>query len=126
MDGWYPQIKVAEVLFEDAEAFRNINTRDELQAGWIPARPPKLAEVVSCLSGYDPDALPVRDAQKIIREFVTPVRATEQVALRAALGRVLARTSSRRSTCRPTTIRRWMAMRCAARICRLRPTCACA
>jgi molybdopterin molybdotransferase len=89
MDGWYPQIKVAEVLFEDAAAFRNINTRDELQS-LDPARPPRLADVVSCLSAYDPDALPVRDAQKIIRDFVTPLRATEQVALRAALGRVLA------------------------------------
>lgn len=89
MDGWYPQIKVAEVLFEDAAAFRNINTRDELQS-LDPARPPRLADVVSCLSAYDPDALPVRDAQRIIRDFVTPLRATEQVALRAALGRVLA------------------------------------
>jgi molybdopterin molybdotransferase len=89
MDGWYPQIKVAEVLFEDAEAFRNINTREELQA-LDPARPLKLAEVASCLSAYDPDALPVRDAQKIIRDFVAPIRSTEQVALRAALGRVLA------------------------------------
>jgi molybdopterin molybdotransferase len=89
MDGWYPQIKVAEVLFEDADAFRNINTRDELQV-LDPARPLKLAEVVSCLSAYDPDALPVRDAQKIIRDFVAPLRSTEQVALRAALGRVLA------------------------------------
>jgi molybdopterin molybdotransferase len=35
----------------------------------------RLADVTSCLSGYDPDALPVRDAQRIIREFVTPVRA---------------------------------------------------
>ena len=89
MDGWYPQIKVTEVLFEDAGAFRNINTRDELQA-LDPSRPPRLADVVSCLSSYDPDALPVRDAQKIIRDFVAPVRSTEQVALRAALGRVLA------------------------------------
>jgi molybdopterin molybdotransferase len=89
MDGWYPQIKVVEVLFEDAEAFRNINTRDELQA-LDPARPSRLADVVSCLSAYDPDALPVRDAQKIIRDFVAPIRSTEQVALRAALGRVLA------------------------------------
>ena len=89
MDGWYGQIKVAEVLFEDAAAFRNINTRDELQS-LDPARPPRLADVVSCLSAYDPDALPVRDAQRIIRDFVSPLRATEQVALRAALGRVLA------------------------------------
>jgi molybdopterin molybdotransferase len=94
MDGWYPQIKVAEVLFEDADAFRNINTRDELQAldpGSQGPGPQRLADVVSCLSSYDPDALPVRDAQKIIRDFVAPLRATEQVALRSALGRVLAR-----------------------------------
>jgi molybdopterin molybdotransferase len=84
MDGWYPQIKVAEVLFEDADAFRNINTRDELQS-LDPGRPLKLAEVASCVSGYDPDALPVRDAQKIIREFVAPVRATEQVARRGSV-----------------------------------------
>ena len=89
MDGWYGQIKVAEVLFEDADAFRNINTLDELHS-LDTARPPRLADVVSCLSAYDPDALPVRDAQRIIKEFVQPVRATEQVALRAALGRVLA------------------------------------
>ena len=93
MDGWYPQIKVAEVLFEDAAAFRNINTRDELQSldpAGSPVSAPRLADVVSCLSAYDPDALPVRDAQRIIRDFVAPLRATEQVALRAALGRVLA------------------------------------
>jgi molybdopterin molybdotransferase len=95
MDGWYPQIKVAEVPFEDAAAFRNINTREELQqfdTAPHQVKPvPRLADVVSCLSSYDPDALPVRDAQRIIREFVTPVCAVEQVALRAALGRVLAR-----------------------------------
>jgi molybdopterin molybdotransferase len=89
MDGWYPQIRVTEVLFDDADAFRNINTLDELR-DLDPARLPRLADVVSCLSAYDPDALPVRDAQRIIREFVAPVRATEMVALRAALGRVLA------------------------------------
>lgn len=89
MDGWYPQIKVTEVLFDDADAFRNINTLDELRA-LDTVKVPRLADVVSCLSAYDPDALPVRDAQRIIREFVTPVRATEMVALRAALGRVLA------------------------------------
>jgi len=91
MDGWYPQIKVTEVLFDAADAFRNINTLDELrELDTTPSTPPRLADVVSCLSAYDPDALPVRDAQRIIREFVTPVRATEMVALRAALGRVLA------------------------------------
>ena len=94
MDGWYPQIKVTEVLFEDAAAFRNINTLDELQQlDTVPSQAtaaPRLADVVSCLSSYDPEALPVRDAQRIIREFVTPAGAVEQVALRAALGRVLA------------------------------------
>jgi molybdopterin molybdotransferase len=91
MDGWYSQIKVTEVLFDDADAFRNINTLDELrELDTASTKAPRLADVVSCLSAYDPDALPVRDAQRIIREFVTPVRATEMVALRAALGRVLA------------------------------------
>ncbi len=31
MDGWYGAIKVARVRFEDADAFRNINTLRELQ-----------------------------------------------------------------------------------------------
>ena len=51
---------------------------------------PTLSEVVSCLSGYDPDALPVAQAQQIIRSFVAPLRVVEKVALRSALGRVLA------------------------------------
>jgi molybdopterin molybdotransferase len=94
MDGWYKDLKAVEVLFEDADAFRNINTLDELHSldlGSAPARAPRLADVTSCLSAYDPDALPVKDAQRIIRDFVQPVQAVEQVALRAALGRVLAR-----------------------------------
>lgn len=51
---------------------------------------PTLKEVTSCLSSYDPDALAVRDAQRIIRDFLTPIHAVEKVALRAALDRVLA------------------------------------
>jgi molybdopterin molybdotransferase len=51
---------------------------------------PTLSEVVSCLSGYDPDAVPVAQAQQIIRSFVTPLHAVEKVAIRSALGRVLA------------------------------------
>jgi molybdopterin molybdotransferase len=89
VDGWYADLKAAEVLFEDADAFRNINTLDELHS-YDMARAPRLADVVSCLSDYDPDALPVRGAQRIIGDFVTPIRSIEQVALRAALGRVLA------------------------------------
>ncbi|MGZ3183744.1 MAG: molybdopterin molybdotransferase MoeA [Telluria sp.] len=86
IDAWYAGLRVAEVLFEDGDAFRNINTRDELLS--MDAR--RLEEVTSCLAGYDPNALPVRDAQRIIREFVAPVQAIERVAIRAALGRVLA------------------------------------
>lgn len=51
---------------------------------------PTLTDIVSCLSGYDPDALPVAQAQHIIRQFITPIHAVEKVALRSALGRVLA------------------------------------
>ncbi len=51
---------------------------------------PTLSDVTSCLSGYDPDALPVRDAQRIIADFITPIDGTEQLALLTALGRVLA------------------------------------
>jgi molybdopterin molybdotransferase len=89
VDGWYKGLKAVEVLFEEADAFRNINTLDELK-DMDNTLPPSLASVTSCLSSYDPDALPVRDAQRIIREFVQPVKAVEKVALRAALGRVLA------------------------------------
>ncbi|MES2324497.1 MAG: gephyrin-like molybdotransferase Glp [Pseudomonadota bacterium] len=51
---------------------------------------PTLSDAASCLSDYDPDALPVRDAQRIIAQFITPLEATEDVALLAALDRVLA------------------------------------
>lgn len=54
-----------------------------------------LHSITSCLDAYDPDALPVADAQRIIRAFITPAgtptHAVEQVALRASLNRVLAR-----------------------------------
>lgn len=49
-----------------------------------------LSDAVSCLSDYDPNALPVALAQKIIGSFIAPVNAIEKVAIRAALGRVLA------------------------------------
>jgi molybdopterin molybdotransferase len=51
---------------------------------------PTLHDVTSCLSGYDPDALPVRDAQRIIADFIRPVAGADNVALLSALGRVLA------------------------------------
>ena len=86
MDGWYGNLNVAEVLFEDSTAFRNINTLDELRQHDVR----RLDEVAGFLPAYDPDALPVRDAQQIITRFIAPVGAVERVALRAALDRVLA------------------------------------
>jgi len=51
---------------------------------------PSLHSVISCLSDYDPGALPVAQANQIIGEVVEPVRGTEQLAIRSALDRVLA------------------------------------
>jgi molybdopterin molybdotransferase len=51
---------------------------------------PTLADVAGCLSGYDPEALPVAQAQHIIQRFIQPIHAVEKVAIRSALGRVLA------------------------------------
>ncbi len=51
---------------------------------------PTLAEAVSCLSDYDPQALRVSDAQRVIEHFVTPVAAVERVAIRESLDRILA------------------------------------
>ena len=51
---------------------------------------PSLQSVISCLSDYDPSALPVEQANRIIAEVIEPVSGIEQVAIRAALDRVLA------------------------------------
>ncbi|GAC1320241.1 MAG: molybdopterin molybdotransferase MoeA [Collimonas sp.] len=58
----------------------------------LNARPakPSLSELTSCLSDYDPHAMPVKQAQAIIHDYITPVTAIEKVALRSALDRVLA------------------------------------
>lgn len=105
---WHGGLKVAEVLFNDAAAFRNINTLDELQREeeslreslretlreplreslQEPLREPlRLRDLTA---GLDPHAMPVRQARQVIDGFVRPVRGVEKVALRAALGRVLA------------------------------------
>jgi len=49
-----------------------------------------IAQVVSCLDGYDPDALRVDKAGAAIRACLVPVTETETVAIRDSLGRVLA------------------------------------
>ncbi|WP_311196858.1 molybdopterin molybdotransferase MoeA [Rugamonas apoptosis] len=94
MEGWYKSLRLAEVVFEDAAAFRNINTLGELQqleaANGQADQPLTLAAVASCLDAYDPDAMSVRDAQRIIGDFITPIQSAEKVALRSALDRVLA------------------------------------
>ena len=59
----------------------------------ILTRLPSLEEIASCVSGYDPNALPVAQAQDFIARFVPRLDAevVERVPLRSALGRVLAR-----------------------------------
>ena len=52
---------------------------------------PSLQVIASCVSGYDPNALPVAQAKDFIGRLVTPVRAVEMLPIRSALGRVLAR-----------------------------------
>ena len=49
-----------------------------------------IVQIVSCLDGYDPDALRVDKAREAIRACLTPIPGTERVAVRDALGRVLA------------------------------------
>jgi molybdopterin molybdotransferase len=51
--------------------------------------PPTLREI-SCADDYDPNSMPVERARALIRDFLTPVAATERVHIRAALDRVLA------------------------------------
>jgi molybdopterin molybdotransferase len=47
--------------------------------------------VISCVSGYDPNALPVAKANEVIRSFIRPVSGVEKLPVRAALGRILAK-----------------------------------
>jgi molybdopterin molybdotransferase len=118
IDAWYASLDVVEVNFDDrAEAFSNINTREELanledvttEAGSTVATgtpaiavaaaaaverlsPPvsdSLARVVSRMDDYDPNALKVEKAREVIRSFLAPVATNEKLAVRAALERVL-------------------------------------
>ncbi len=50
-----------------------------------------LEHIASCISGYDPNALPVAQAQEFIARLVPRVQAIESLPIRSALGRVLAR-----------------------------------
>ena len=53
--------------------------------------PTSLQQIASCVAGYDPNALPVEQAREFIARLVTAVRTVESLAIRSALGRVLAR-----------------------------------
>jgi molybdopterin molybdotransferase len=52
--------------------------------------PRPLQDIASCVAGYDPDALPVAQAQDFITRLVPAVQAVEKRTIRDALGRVLA------------------------------------
>ena len=52
---------------------------------------PSLQDIAACVAGYDPNALPVAQAREFIQRLVPKVQAVESLALRSALGRVLAR-----------------------------------
>ena len=52
---------------------------------------PSLQDIAAQLAGYDPNALPVAQAQAFIAQLVPNLQAVESLALRSALGRVLAR-----------------------------------
>ncbi|MDP1693192.1 MAG: molybdopterin molybdotransferase MoeA [Burkholderiaceae bacterium] len=49
-----------------------------------------LEQIAACVSGYDPNALPVEKAQEFIGRLVPKIGTVESVALRSSLGRVLA------------------------------------
>ena len=49
-----------------------------------------IVQAVSCLDGYDPDALRVDKAREAIRSCLSPISDLEHIEIRKALGRVLA------------------------------------
>ncbi len=49
-----------------------------------------LQQIAACVAGYDPNALPVTKASEFIARLVPRVQAVESLAIRSALGRVLA------------------------------------
>jgi molybdopterin molybdotransferase len=48
-----------------------------------------LDQIASCISGYDPNALPVAQAKEFIARLVPVISATETVTIHASLGRIL-------------------------------------
>ena len=55
------------------------------------SQPPALTlRELSCADDYDPNSLPVEQARRLIARFLSPVIGVERVAVRTALGRILA------------------------------------
>jgi molybdopterin molybdotransferase len=52
--------------------------------------PVRNLQALSCADDYDPNSMPVAKAREVIARFLQPVTATERLAIRTALGRVLA------------------------------------
>ncbi len=50
----------------------------------------RIAQIVSCVDGYDPDALHVAKAREAMRACMAPLPESESVPVRSCLGRVLA------------------------------------
>jgi molybdopterin molybdotransferase len=50
----------------------------------------RIVQIVSCLDGYDPDALRVDKAIEAIKACLSPIQEVEVVEIRKALGRILA------------------------------------
>ena len=66
-----------------------LKSRFDVRRGIAMTASPTLREI-SCADDYDPNSMPVDRARALIRQFLTPVTATERVHVRAALNRVLA------------------------------------
>ena len=88
IDKWYAALAVVEVAFDDeADAFANINTRDELADLEKPHMTKLTIAQASCADDYDPNSMPVDKARAFIHRFLEPRRArTLRVPIRGALG----------------------------------------
>ncbi|KAB8043541.1 molybdopterin molybdotransferase MoeA [Janthinobacterium aquaticum] len=71
VSAWHGPLRVAEVLFENELAFRNINTPEQLAA-------------------LEAEGLSVDSAQAMLAGAVAPVAEVEQLPVQQALGRILA------------------------------------
>ncbi len=92
IDRWYAPLRTVEVDFPDEAAFSNINTPQELAAFESRENARATIEAVARgTAGYDPGALPVMQAQAIIRRFISPIDEPQEAAVLDCLGRVLAR-----------------------------------